>query len=184
MKASILERKIHKWFALIVGVQVLFWMLSGAFMVSISIDFIHGDSLVRNLNEPLPTDSSGLYSITDILHRFPQPVSINLESRNAVPYFVVRTVNETVLLDAHTGLLLSPMSRDQAVVLANYYYAGDGGVSDVVLLTDDDFLRQTRNPDDFEYYVCGPPLMLSATRDMLADFGIPESQVLFDDFGI
>ena len=39
-------------------------------------------------------------------------------------------------------------------------------------------------PADCEYYICGPPPMLSATRQMLADLGIPEDQVFFDDFGI
>ena len=35
-----------------------------------------------------------------------------------------------------------------------------------------------------EFYVCGPPPMLAATREMLADFGVLESEILFDDFGI
>ena len=34
-----------------------------------------------------------------------------------------------------------------------------------------------------EYYLCGPPQMLAATRKMLADLGVPESLVRFDDFG-
>jgi len=35
-----------------------------------------------------------------------------------------------------------------------------------------------------EFYICGPPPMLAATREMLAEFGVPESRVFFDDFGI
>lgn len=35
-----------------------------------------------------------------------------------------------------------------------------------------------------EFYVCGPPPMLAATRQMLADLGVSESQIFFDDFGI
>jgi Na+-transporting NADH:ubiquinone oxidoreductase subunit F len=37
---------------------------------------------------------------------------------------------------------------------------------------------------EFEYYICGPPPMLSATRQMLEEYGIPATQVFFDDFGI
>ncbi len=48
----------------------------------------------------------------------------------------------------------------------------------------DEFLNKVKNHRDFEYYVCGPPLMLSATRKMLAELGVPESQIFFDDFGI
>lgn len=47
-----------------------------------------------------------------------------------------------------------------------------------------DFLQLIDNPGEFDYYVCGPPPMLAATRRMLADFGVPNSQVRFDDFGI
>lgn len=44
-----------------------------------------------------------------------------------------------------------------------------------------DALSASRN---FEYYVCGPPPMLAATRSMLADHGVPDTSVFFDDFGI
>ena len=35
-----------------------------------------------------------------------------------------------------------------------------------------------------DFYLCGPPAMLSATRHMLADLEVPESHVAFDDFKI
>lgn len=35
-----------------------------------------------------------------------------------------------------------------------------------------------------EFYLCGPPAMLTATRKMLRELGIPEGQVAFDDFKI
>lgn len=40
-------RRTHKWLALIVGVQVLLWTLTGFYMVAVHIDIIHGDDLVR-----------------------------------------------------------------------------------------------------------------------------------------
>lgn len=59
-----------------------------------------------------------------------------------------------------------------------------GATGFVHLTVRDQHLRHAQDPALFEYYVCGPPLMLAATRAMLADFGVPENQVLFDDFGI
>jgi Na+-transporting NADH:ubiquinone oxidoreductase subunit F len=43
-----------------------------------------------------------------------------------------------------------------------------------------------RNQDfnSCEFYICGPPAMLAATRQMIAEFGVPETRVFFDDFGI
>ncbi|TWI11517.1 NADH:ubiquinone reductase (Na(+)-transporting) subunit F [Aerolutibacter ruishenii] len=35
-----------------------------------------------------------------------------------------------------------------------------------------------------EFYLCGPPAMLAATRQMLAKLGIPEDRIAFDDFKI
>jgi len=31
--------------------------------------------------------------------------------------------------------------------------------------------------------MCGPPLMISAVQKMLGDLGVPEENVMFDDFG-
>lgn len=45
-------------------------------------------------------------------------------------------------------------------------------------------LLDTNRYRDFEYYICGPPPMLAATRQLLTEFGVPATQVFFDDFGI
>ena len=44
-------------------------------------------------------------------------------------------------------------------------------------------LRDHKAPEDCEYYMCGPPLMISAVQAMLRDLGVPEESVMFDDFG-
>ena len=47
-----------------------------------------------------------------------------------------------------------------------------------------ELLRRQQSLSNCEFYVCGPPPMLSASRRMLADLGAPETRVFFDDFGI
>jgi Na+-transporting NADH:ubiquinone oxidoreductase subunit F len=37
--------------------------------------------------------------------------------------------------------------------------------------------------EDVEYYLCGPPLMTAAAINMLDNLGVPEDNILFDDFG-
>ena len=37
---------------------------------------------------------------------------------------------------------------------------------------------------DCDFYLCGPPAMLAATRQLLQRLGVPEAQVAFDDFKI
>ena len=46
-------RKLHKWLAMIIGVQMLIWMTSGLYMASIDISTIHGNHLVEAKSRPL-----------------------------------------------------------------------------------------------------------------------------------
>ena len=55
-----------------------------------------------------------------------------------------------------------------------------GFIHQVVL---DNYLKQHPEPEEVEYYLCGPPLMLSAVMTMLDELGVPEENIAFDDFG-
>ncbi len=45
------------------------------------------------------------------------------------------------------------------------------------------YLKNHSTPEDCEYYICGPPMMLSAVTNMLHDLGVEDENILFDDFG-
>lgn len=55
-----------------------------------------------------------------------------------------------------------------------------GFIHQVVL---ENYLRNHPEPEDIEFYLCGPPLMLSAVQKMLDDLGVPKNNIAFDDFG-
>lgn len=59
----------------------------------------------------------------------------------------------------------------------------DGPVGFIHQVAYDRYLSHHDAPEDCEYYMCGPPLMISAVQKMLSDLGVPEENVLFDDFG-
>jgi Na+-transporting NADH:ubiquinone oxidoreductase subunit F len=46
-----------------------------------------------------------------------------------------------------------------------------------------EYLSKQEEPEDIEYYLCGPPMMNDAVQDMLSNLGVPEEMVDFDDFG-
>jgi Na+-transporting NADH:ubiquinone oxidoreductase subunit F len=46
------------------------------------------------------------------------------------------------------------------------------------------YLCQHDEPEDIEYYFCGPPQMNDAVVRMLDSLGVPEENIAFDDFGI
>ena len=47
----------------------------------------------------------------------------------------------------------------------------------------DNYLKDHPAPEDIEYYLCGPPMMLQACMQMLDDLGVEKENILFDDFG-
>ena len=47
----------------------------------------------------------------------------------------------------------------------------------------DSYLKDHAAPEDIEYYICGPPLMLQAVLKMLDDLGVESDNIAFDDFG-
>lgn len=47
----------------------------------------------------------------------------------------------------------------------------------------ENYLKQHKNIDEVEFYLCGPPMMNSAVQKMLADLGVEQDMIAFDDFG-
>ncbi len=60
-------------------------------------------------------------------------------------------------------------------------FTGLKGFIHQVLL--DNYLKNHPAPEDCEYYICGPPIMLSSVTKMLDNLGVPKDQIAFDDFG-
>ncbi len=47
----------------------------------------------------------------------------------------------------------------------------------------DYYLKEHAAPEDCEYYICGPPMMLSAVQKLLEDQGVEPENIAYDDFG-
>lgn len=47
----------------------------------------------------------------------------------------------------------------------------------------DNYLKNHPEPEEIEFYLCGPPMMNDAVLKMLDDYGVPEEMIAFDDFG-
>jgi len=69
--------------------------------------------------------------------------------------------------------LSDPLERDN-------WDGPTGFIHQVVL---DNYLKNHPEPEECEYYLCGPPLMLAAVQKMLDELGVPEENIAFDDFG-
>ncbi|QIA08572.1 NADH:ubiquinone reductase (Na(+)-transporting) subunit F [Draconibacterium halophilum] len=47
----------------------------------------------------------------------------------------------------------------------------------------DNYLSDHEEPEEIDFYMCGPPMMNDAVQKMLYDLGVPDENVAFDDFG-
>jgi Na+-transporting NADH:ubiquinone oxidoreductase subunit F len=59
----------------------------------------------------------------------------------------------------------------------------DGMVGFIHQVIYDNYLKDHEEPEEIEYYMCGPPMMTDAVTKMLYDLGVPDEMVAFDDFG-
>jgi Na+-transporting NADH:ubiquinone oxidoreductase subunit NqrF len=60
---------------------------------------------------------------------------------------------------------------------------GDGFVGFVHQSFIDHYLSKHADPEEIEFYFCGPPMMNKAVVKMCDDWGVPKEHVAFDDFG-
>ncbi len=47
----------------------------------------------------------------------------------------------------------------------------------------ENYLKNHENPEDIEYYLCGPPMMIKSATTMLYNLGVPEENIMYDNFG-
>ena len=47
----------------------------------------------------------------------------------------------------------------------------------------DSYLKDHKDPTELEYYMCGPPLMISACEGMLDNLGVEPEMIAYDSFG-
>jgi len=139
-----LMRKLHKWISLLVGLQVLLWLISGL-VISLLDPAKVGGAQWRNLSQITPQTIPP----EPLLEPFELParylagaldISLLVQSARAV-YRITYTGSE-VLLDANDGTRLS-MSEAEALALARHDFTGVGEPVTVTAGIAPD--RETRN---------------------------------------
>ncbi|MFT4929287.1 MAG: Na+-transporting NADH:ubiquinone oxidoreductase subunit F [Phenylobacterium sp.] len=132
-KAFSAYRTIHKWLGLLVGVQLVIWMVSGLTFSLLSHQSVKG----RDLLNPSANHSivMPVTNFDQVVSRFPQASSISLAYLDKQSVYLVEQVVEqkktTLMLSTKT---LAPIVPDKAVItnLAKNRYAGEGELVEVV----------------------------------------------------
>ena len=165
----LLVRRIHKWLALFVGVQVLIWTVTGFYMVTVHIDYIHGDHLVRPApSEPYPLKA--MVSPAHVLASTPGAVEARLHRYLGEPVWRVQTKDGALLVDGKSGAPLPRLTEEQARAAARQIYTGDPTIVSAELLTKSPIEMQAAKPPYWRIEFEGwnrPTLYISPTTGEL-----------------
>jgi uncharacterized iron-regulated membrane protein len=129
------SRKLHRWLMLFIGVQLVIWSLSGAYMVLFDIDYIHGDSLVKPEQTWLQPEQLQL-SLSGLFEQYPNAEHIELGHFIERPVYRFEQGGEQYLVDARSAELLSPLGASMALSLAQHMFNGEAQLAQVSLIED------------------------------------------------
>ena len=135
LKPAVIARTLHKWLGLIIGLQILVWLATGLYMVVVDIDFIHGDPLVKNMQETVVVPDSKLLSMASLRVKYPNATQIGLRPVMGKTFYTVTTADKRYLLDPESGAVQSPLGEEAARAIAKYHFAGEAPVINATLIT-------------------------------------------------
>ena len=77
----------------------------------------------------------------------------------------------------------NPLEEDNWQVKENIDAPGDGFKGYIMPVVVEQYLSKHPEPEEIEYYFCGPPMMNQSVINALDELGVPEENIAFDDFG-
>ncbi|MDV6327796.1 PepSY domain-containing protein [Idiomarina sp. Sol25] len=103
----------HRWLSLLFGLQLVVWSISGAYMVFFDLSFIHGDHLVKKLEQPIAKNTL-ISPVSWVLEQHPQATSVRLMHQwidgSLRTVYRVESQTSTQLLSAES---LEPVKLDR-----------------------------------------------------------------------
>jgi hypothetical protein len=119
MSLARLASFVHKWLALLVGIQIVFWVVSGLFFTLFPIQQIRSENLIRPA-QAQTIDTATLASLSSLRgDQNALPTRLTIERRPMGQVVVAEFADGSpILFDANTLQRLSPLSAEQASAVA------------------------------------------------------------------
>lgn len=143
-------RRFHRYIALFVGIQLLFWTVSGIYFSWNNMEDVHGDTyrlFPKNFKSTLDfaiVDS--LYKHLQTQHPIDSLSEIALVKNDLMPMarisFFSKGVLHRQLIDLKNKRLRPPLSEEESVKLALASFNGEIGIENVSYLTEKDVHKQ------------------------------------------
>ena len=134
MKLYPLIFRLHKIFSIVVGIQLLLWVISGLYMTAVPLTYVHGDHLRKESDKTLLR-----------LEDLPAAVQVGLEEKGIAevetvrlfmrldePVYEVEVKDDSIVIQAESGLVLDNLDAEQARQIAIESFTGSATVISVV----------------------------------------------------
>ena len=136
--AARISGKVHKWLALLMAIQILFWFVSGLFFAVFPIERVRSEHLVAEaapVSISMNDAAAGMQRIAQSGARPGEKIELRAMMGRPVA-LVTGGAPRPRLYDLGTGRQLSPIPAPLAAAIAERDHIGDTRASSVQLVTD------------------------------------------------
>ena len=120
-------RKTHRYLGLFLGIQFLFWTISGLYFSWTDLDEIHGDHFKK---VSIKKEFKNLISPTEI--NFSDGIkSLELREIGDTPYY---WINENKLINAYNGVVKDSITKQEAIIISNNNILDEYKISDIEII--------------------------------------------------
>ena len=143
-KSTFYYRKIHRYFGVIIGIQLFLWTLSGVFFTWSNLDQVHGD--MNRRTEKLISNLDDWHNPSDIFAEISKSTSIDslisFQTINFLdePFYQLRFFSNgkqnISLVSTKTGTVREALSKEEAVQLANKVFTPNSEIEKIEYLVE------------------------------------------------
>ena len=128
--------RVHKWLALIIGLQVFIWLLGGLVMSALPIERVRGEHKIAS-HPPIAISSADIIPLSDAISaaELSSVHQAHLTTLVGRPVWRIRSGAQTVLISATDAEILSPVSEALAREIADYDFLPEVEIEAITLLT-------------------------------------------------
>lgn len=106
-------------------------------------------------------------------------------TRKATFWYGARAIKDLFYMDEYEEIAKNNPNFEYNVALSapdegDNWTGYTGFIHDVIY---NNYLKNHKEPEEIEYYLCGPPPMIAAVIKMLDSLGVPPENILYDNFG-
>ncbi|NOR20778.1 MAG: 2Fe-2S iron-sulfur cluster binding domain-containing protein [Xanthomonadales bacterium] len=125
-------KKVHKWVGLLIGIQLLLWLLSGLMLSLLNPQKVSGAEWARQSSHDISAilDTNLLEPHELSAKLIEDALNVSLEDRRGQSIYRIRRLDETILVNASNGEVLKTNESD-ARILAQQDFTGNGVVVSV-----------------------------------------------------